>query len=793
MKKYIKYFAWIAAAAFAVVSCQEEVQPHQPGDPDVSGCYGVYFPTQAASGSHVYSPVQDPSVDITLKRTNTTGSISVPIKATYSEDGIFTMADATFADGQDETTFKVSFPTAKEGATYSASFTIEDTQYASMYNAGAISLDFSVMRVEMKEFAKEDGSGTAKVTFTDNTFWGEVHDDITIQYYEVDGVRYCQTVGGKLVGEGTEGLGPWGTDEQLSFKWYTKKKVEVNGVEYQWIEVEPNYMGYDSANGPVYCGDYYWMRADMGLSNAYADSYDRYVNGSDGYLPSYYDGHGGFIFNMAYWIHGTTSWYGYKDSTPVGIADGYLRVDYSLDLESDYSYSGISPIGIEAGVDVACIKYAVYEGELTATQTTNKIDAIMAGTEETTTFSDFELDEEEGVQYATLELSPETSGLYTFVAVAYDATDKPQNSASVVFKHIAADDLADHAVELDVFTEDTPARYKNYHAYDSFAYGVSGKGLTDVHIGIFKYDDLAKNPSAVVNTVKADAKGSYAVSADVLAQINGEGGFYTVATGMPAKTALAVVVWATNGDMDDAEYAFYTTARLPYVWNSLGTGIYTEDVAGGIYGVGPLDVECNVYEEKNTPGLYMIDGFQENYIDFLFQAGAFGDVGDETAADNEDVLWRNCELVIDATDPANVFIELQDYGICLNGSDGFIDGLTSMYNGSPFSVGTLEDGVIAFTTPKGMLATINGEGYYYANQDGAFKVVLPDAGAPAAAPKAKLGKKSFRADKYSFFQPKKVEVFERDPQPVKVGVKVSHTRIEKSAKGIMNVRVMSVR
>ena len=50
MKKYIKYFAWIAAAAFAVVSCQEEVQPHQPGDPDVSGCYGVYFPTQAASG-----------------------------------------------------------------------------------------------------------------------------------------------------------------------------------------------------------------------------------------------------------------------------------------------------------------------------------------------------------------------------------------------------------------------------------------------------------------------------------------------------------------------------------------------------------------------------------------------------------------------------------------------------------------------------------------------------------------------------------------------------------------------
>ena len=34
-----------------------------------------------------------------------------------------------------------------------------------------------------------------------------------------------------------------------------------------------------------------------------------------------------------------------------------------------------------------------------------------------------------------------------------------------------------------------------------------------------------------------------------------------------------------------------------------------------------------------------------------------------------------------------------------------------------------------------MLATINGEGYYYANQNGAFQVVLP-AAAPSAPAKA---------------------------------------------------------
>jgi hypothetical protein len=44
--------------------------------------------------------------------------------------------------------------------------------------------------------------------------------------------------------------------------------------------------------------------------------------------------------------------------------------------------------------------------------------------------------------------------------------------------------------------------------------------------------------------------------------------------------------------------------------------------------------------------------------------------------------------------------------------------------------------VISFPTEKGMLCTLNGDGYYYANQHGAFKVVVPgvNASAPAAVP-----------------------------------------------------------
>ncbi len=785
MKKYIKSLLWIAAAAFAVVSCQEKVQPHEPGEPDASGCYGVYFPTQDASGMHVYSPVQDPSVEIKLKRSNTSGSITVPVKCSFSEDGIFNVADATFADGQEETTFTVRFDSAKEGNTYSASFTIEDTQYASMYKANAISLDFSVMRVQMSTLKDESGKN-ATVTFHVlpdflADFGKEEAYDVEgiIQYYEVEGVRYGQIVP-------NEG-GIWGSDAVINFKWYPKASYVINEVSYQPVEVEAQYTGYELDGSEVgedhpcaiIFSDYYHhfkdVKSDPGLVNtSYLDFVKNY---GANYKLSYYDGHGGFYFNLVYDIEGTSFWYSLCENTVVGIASGYSRVDYTLKLESDYSYDGVSPVSITAGIDVASIKYAAYEGELTATQIANKIDAIVAGTDETVEFSEFEVDEEAAVKYATLELAPETTGMYTFVAVAYDKDAKPHTSGSVTFKHIAADDVADHAVEIDVFTEDTPERYKNYHAYDSFAYCISGEDLTDVHMGIFKYDDVAKDPDAVFDAVKKDAAGKFAVSADILKQINGEGGYYSVATSMPAKTQLCIVVWGTNGDMDDFVYDVYKTAPLPYVWDELGTGVYTEDVAGGIYGIGPIDVNCDVFEEATTPGLYKISGFQKNYIDLLMQEGMFGEgmIGADVAQ-FEGMLWRDAELIIDATNPDNVLIELQDYGICLNTNEGFIDGLTSVYNGKPFSVGTLKDGVIAFPTPKGMLATIAGDGYYYANQDGAFKVVLPEK---KAEPKAVVGKRSIKSQiGKSFFKQRDREVFERDPKPVKVAAKVNYTRKE---------------
>lgn len=775
MKKLIYILSIAAVASLTVLSCQkeQEVNPRTPSPAEVAGCYGVYFPVQEASGDHVFNPTQDPELEITVARTNDSGAITVPVTTTFSEEGIFVPQEIKFADGQKETTFKVRFDNAKEGVNYKASFTIEDNQYASLYNSNPVSFDFSILRVQMVTLKEEDGAKDAVVTITvNNDFLGDFgHEEKffeitgTVQYYEVDNVRYAELI-------------PiehpiWFSDAVLKFNWYTKAEYTVGEKVYQPIEVPSMYTGYDLDGSevgedhpcPVYAKDYYHYWTDRGNNlGTFLDFVDNY---SASYPVGYYDGHGGFYFNLIYTIEGTTYWYGYCEDSVVAIASGYSRVDYTLKIESDYPYNGQTPIFIEAGVDVENLKYAIYEGELTKTQIENKVAAITDGSEETTDFSEFELDEDEGIKYATLNVSPETTGLYTLVAVAFDKDKKAQNSASVGFNFVSADDQAEYEVEVSVFTEDTPARYASYHKYDSFAYGIAGEDLTDVHMAIFKYDDVVKNPDAYFDAVKIDAKGSYAVSEETLAEINGEGGYYTVATGMPAKTQLMIIVWATNGDMESWVYDTYTTDKLPYVWNSLGKGTLTDGFFVSLFSRPDYTVACDVYEEATTPGLYMITNYQLPLV-----AQFFG-ITEEEMLPYEGGNWKVTELVIDATNPEAVFIDDQDYGVCVNSAYGFV-----LIGADP--VGTLADGAITFPA-KTMYAGLGGT-WYYGNTAGTFKITLPSVGlaAPAISPASAGGnvKTNFVMARDAKVYEKPVMVFERNPQPVKASVKVVYTRKE---------------
>ncbi len=786
MKNLYRILIALLAFSFIAVSCKDKEYEYIPGEPEASGCYGVYFPTQDASGSHVYDPTMDRSVKITVSRTNSTGAITVPYTVSTSEDGVFNFGTINFADGQSETELVVTFPNAKVGVDYSFSVQIEDNQYASLYNEGAIALDFSVLIVEMKTFKTEDGKADAKVTFTDMDFLEEVHK-VDLNYYEVDGVRYCETSGGETIysGNGLSGSGPFGTDVQFKFKWYTNKKVTVDDVEYDWIEVEPSNTGFTSSGNPIYMGDYFHMRADMGLSNGdYTSSYERYVKGSDGYLPSYYDGHGGFIFNAAYWIHGTTSWYGYKDSTPVAIADGYLRVDYSLDLYPDYTQNGVTPIDVEAGVDVAKIKYAVYEGELTATQVGYKIEAITAGTEEgVVTFSDFEIDEEEAVKYATLGVEMDKTAEYTLVAVAYDDKDKPQNNASTTFRHIAAGDTEEYAVDINVLTEATPVRYTetgDYDQYTSFAFAVYGSDITEAHLAVVPAAQLS---NSLLSTIKYNSE-KYAVGEETLAAINGEGGYYDVASGLAANTEYAVVVWATNGSEDKFVYDTFKTEKLPYVWKSLGKGTIVDGFCTPLFSKPTVTATCDVYEEAKTPGFYMITGYQQEV------AAKFFGLNKEDMAPYEGGNWKNTEVIVDATNPNKVVIAEQDYGVCVNQSYGFF-----LIQTEPS--GKLENGVITFPAEEVYIGIPGLGKWYITNDDGSFKITLPSAASTTAVkPVANSG--NGRVEDLNIisglrsFEKAKVQI-ERDAQAVNAKVSVSYDRNAKAGRALRESRISTVK
>ena len=58
----------MAAFSFLAVSCQVEEQVYVPGEPELEGCYGVYFPTQEAAGSHTMDPSETPAVEFVVKR-----------------------------------------------------------------------------------------------------------------------------------------------------------------------------------------------------------------------------------------------------------------------------------------------------------------------------------------------------------------------------------------------------------------------------------------------------------------------------------------------------------------------------------------------------------------------------------------------------------------------------------------------------------------------------------------------------------------------------------------------------
>lgn len=732
MKKFINILLAAAVTALAVVSCQKEEQV-KPGTPDPEGCYGVYFPVQEASGDHIYSPDMDRSVTITVVRTNTSGAITVPYTVVSDDEEVFTFGKIEFADGQDETELEVTFENIEEGKKCAFSVQLnDDNAYVSHYNSGAIALDFSVMCVEMLDWVKPGTQEPAIITLNEG-WWGEVHE-AKMRYYEVNGIRTCTFYSNE------EGNGIWGdvVDATLEFTWYTQNN---NAEGHNFLEVKKQYFGFDyadweskpvsEATSPIYVYDYPWYWIERGYAWGDGTMQDNWLAEAnktgqvDGSYPvGYYDGNGGFYFNLRYYIPGL----GGFSPNPyefVAISEGFTRVDYSLELETDYSVDGVTPIYVEAGADVAYVKYAVYEGELNSVQLANQVESIVAGETEAETYSDFEYDEDDAKNYGAFGIAPEKSGKYTVIVVTYNAAKEAQEFESIVVNHISAADNEENLVDISVFTEPTPARYTSFTEYDSFAFGVSGSDIVEAHIAVYP---TSKVTNAVISNLKYNGT---AVSDDILEAINGEGGYYDVVSGLDPGTSYTVLVWATNGALDALVYDTFETTPSPEVWKSLGTGSYTDDLFTTFFNVDPVTMDVEIMQSEDDPTRYkMVYPYDEKFI--------YNDPGDWDDSKSYDIVFT-------IPDAKHVYIVPQEIGV--NWSYGMISiaSAAGRYVAAGYSIeiiekneipfGELNDGVVTFSAEKSILismANYNNGAFYYGNSNGACKIVLPEAAEPAA-------------------------------------------------------------
>lgn len=184
-----------------------------------------------------------------------------------------------------------------------------------------------------------------------------------------------------------------------------------------------------------------------------------------------------------------------------------------------------------------------------------------------------------------------------------------------------------------------------------------------------------------------------------------------------------VVVTYAEGEAQEAGSASFEFSAGTDTWTSLGMAQYTEAIVGPAYKADPVTYEVEVQENTASPGLYRL-------VNPYGAAYPYNEEGDWDAS-------RNYYLVINAQDPEGVYIDMQNTG--LNWGDGnfYIYSLAANFLAGGNSLedvkaggycGTLVNGVITFPAKTLLFGFMEAaDDLYYADVNGAFKLVLPGA------------------------------------------------------------------
>ena len=556
MKTIYRLFAAFSALSLFAAACSP-VEEYKPGVEDNTDCYGVYFPAQETE--FVRSPEEATVITFTVAREKTDGDLIVPINV-KDTSSIFNIkpVNAVFEDGQSETTISFDYARIAVGQEYLVSLSIEGDEFVSKYSTLPSNLDFTVLVEKWNDL----GVGT----FTMNV---DLWDPFTcaVRFFQSDlNPAIYRIKMHEVLEDGTTDL--IFSEEQNTYLYF--KVLKKGDKVFDNVADKDDLVFFDVFHTGIINSTYNaeLLFVHPGALSSFTVSdwyYNKVIQVKEDGSPA--------VIQLAPYIfmNGIGGWsFIDQDEAIILVLPGCQLVNYSMEIEAGYSENGVLPVKFELGADVAKVKYAIYPGTLNSAQVTRYAGQIADGSAEgiATLPAD-------GIAKLTL---PET-GVYTVVAVSFDATGEAQETAAATINYVAEGDNKD--VELYSGLVATGKYGKEYTSDNTLEYYIFGQDLVDIKIGLFEKGVLENNYEACVEEVLA----SESLSEEDIEAAN-TSSYVAVFKDCVPGTEYSVLAWASNG----YAYAFdvasaKTTGKLVVSLEDM-IGVYSTSITS--YYNGPL-------------------------------------------------------------------------------------------------------------------------------------------------------------------------------------------------------------
>ena len=500
--KMNRYFIYIIAAlaSLLAVSCvQDELASvGEQGNPD---CYGVYFPAQDGTGDIQIAPEDPRFFTFKVNRTKADEAITVPVRVISEDSEIFTLSELTFEEDSRTSEVTVYFPTAQMGKTYECTLIVDDPKYASAYSSVSNHISFSVTRVKWNKVFGPNGETTGLYRDAVLRDWFMVQNPdyekpVTIEerddkpgFYRIYNV-YDENFIGTLFNANASGL--------CIAKTYMY--IDATNPEKVWIPTFKAGLMMMPEYGEISIASYVAENEDFdaSISSVYGKLEEGVISFPSGALQMKLENLG--------WYQGNAS------GKHRIIFPGYRAKDYDLSLSAGVSNEkGILPVAVDFGQDIAQVKLAVFEGELTSSAAAEKGELIAQ--EDPSVGEVLSLTDRSDVYYTFKK-----TGIYTVVASAFDIGGKLHTTDYVVFGYLKEGDEAKQInLSMGLIASDKYAS-EGLTSENALEIYMNGKNIERLHVGLYEADEWNNNSESLINKLKESQ-----MTASYLAQVNGEG------------------------------------------------------------------------------------------------------------------------------------------------------------------------------------------------------------------------------------------------------------------------------